>query len=369
MKYLFINTVSGFGSTGKIVAKTCRELMAQGHECLIAYGRKENKAEDIPSVRIGNRVDNLTHLVKSQLLDGTGFGSYFATKKFLEQVRSYDPDVIWIHNLHGYYIHVGLLFEYLHTCGKEIKWTLHDCWAFTGHCPYFDYVQCDKWKTGCHHCPQKGMYPASLLLDSSRSNYEKKKALFTGIPNVTLITPSHWLASRVKASFLGEYPVEVVYNTVDETVFRPVQSDFAARYGLEGKKILLGVANVWEKRKGLNDFVALSKLLDDRFKIVLIGLPQKLIDSLPPEILGLPRTASAQELAEAYSAAWLYICPSTEETFGMTVLEASLCGTKCVVYQGTACEEVAEPFDGIAVPRGAENIYQAICRYLEETEA
>lgn len=367
MKYLFINSVAGYGSTGRIVAETCRKLMAEGHSCVIAYGRKGNGAADIPAIPIGNPLDIRIHGLESRLLDNTGFGSRLATGRFLEKVKAYDPDVIWVHNLHGYYIDVRQLFLYLKTCGKEIRWTLHDCWAFTGHCPYFDFVQCDRWLTGCHHCPQKKLYPSSILLDNSRRNYALKKELFTGIPNVTLYTPSNWLAGRVKRSFLKEYPVEVLYNQVDRSLFRPVESDFRSRYGLEGKIILLGVASVWEPRKGLNDFIALSGMLDERYKIVLIGLPQKKIRQLPPQILGLPRTSNVQELVEAYSAADLYVCPSVEETFGMTVLEAECCGTKAVVYQDTACEEVVNTFGGVAVPRGAGNLKNAIIQLTEVT--
>lgn len=366
MKYLFINTVSGFGSTGKIVAKSCRELMAQGHECVIAYGRKENLCPDIPTYRICGGLTNVVSSVSARVLDNAGFETRRATARFLQWVREYDPDVIWVHNLTGYYIHVGLLFDYLRTCGKEIKWTLHDCWALTGHCVHFSYVQCDRWKTGCHDCPQKSTYPESLLLDCSARNYEWKKRAFAGIPNLTLYTPSKWMADLVAESFLKDYPVEVLFNTIDETVFRPTPSDFRKQYGLEKKKIILGVASVWMIHKGLDDFCRLAKMLDEPYQIVLIGITPEQKKTLPPEILDLPRTNSAAELAGIYSTADFYVSPSTEESFGMTVLEALRCGTKTIVYEGTACEEVAKAFGGIVVPRGAENIYQAICRYEEE---
>ena len=368
MKYLFINSVAGFGSTGRIAAEKCRELMAQGHECRLAYGREVRNCEDIPTIPIGTALDFRIHGVMNRVLDNHGFGSKTATRRFLEQVRAYDPDVIWLHNIHGYYIHIGLLFDYLKQSGKKVLWTLHDCWAFTGHCAYFDYVQCDRWKTGCHNCPQKNQYPASLVLDGSRRNYEAKRRLFTDLPDLTLITPSNWLAGRVKESFLGEYPVEVVYNTVNKAVFKPTPSDFRRKYDLEGKILLLGVANVWERRKGLADFVELSGMLDDRFRIVLVGITDEQARQLPDRILCLPRTDSVRQLAEIYTAADLYLNPSVEETFGMTVLEAACCGTDSVVYRDTACEEVAALFGGIAVPRGAENLYQAIIQYTKGTD-
>ena len=369
MKYLFINTVAGYGSTGRIAADKCRELNAQGHTCVLAYGRMKTGCEDIQTMKIGSDFGVKCHALESRMLDNSGFGSRRATLAFLKWVREFDPDVIWLHNIHGYYIHIGELFGYLRTCGKKILWTLHDCWAFTGHCAYFDYVQCEKWQTGCRDCPQKHTYPESVLLDNSRGNYERKRALFTGIPNLTLTVPSHWLESRVKKSFLRDYPVEVIYNQVDEGIFQPIPGDFRKKYGLEEKFVVLGVASVWEERKGLKDFIALSKLLDDRFRIVLIGLNPKQLADLPGEILGLPRTDNVGELVQAYSAADLFVCPSTEETFGMTVLEACCCGTKAVVYQDTACEEVAKKFGGIAVKRGAAHLRDAIMKLAgEETK-
>ena len=366
MKYLFINVVAGYGSTGRLAADKCRELMAQGHTCVLAYGREKANCDDLTTVRIGSDREVQLHAVESRLLDNSGFGSRAATRRFLSWVREYDPDVIWLHNIHGYYIHIGLLFDYLRGCGKKIFWTLHDCWSFTGHCAYFDFAGCDKWKTGCHHCPQKNTYPQSLLLDNSRRNYERKKLLFTGIPDLTLTVPSHWLESRVKQSFLGEYPVQVDYNKIDRTVFKPTPGDFREKYGLEKKTILLGVASVWEERKGLKDFLALSSMLDDRYRIVLIGLSEEQRKNLPQNILGLPRTNSLEELAQAYTAADLFVNPSVEETFGMTAMEARCCGTEAIVYKDTACEEIVNQFGGIAVDRGAENLLAAIEKLTKE---
>ena len=366
MKYLFINSVAGFGSTGRIAAETCRELMQQGHRCVLAFGREKANCDDIETVRIGKPLDCKLHAVRNRIFDDHGFGSKAATARFLEWVKEYDPDVIWLHNVHGYYIHIGLLFEYLKGCGKEIIWTLHDCWSFTGHCAYFDFARCDKWKTGCHHCPQKGSYPASKLLDNSRGNFESKKQLFTGIPNLRLIVPSYWLEKRVKQSFLKDYPVEVVYNTINRDIFKPTPGTFRENHGLNDKKIILGVASVWDERKGLKDFIALSQLLPEDWKIVLIGLAEGQIQSLPKTILGLPRTNSMDELAQAYTAADIFVNPSTEETFGMTAMEARACGTEAIVYKDTACEEIVDQFGGIAVEWGAEHIYAAIRNLTKE---
>ncbi len=366
MKYLFINSVAGFGSTGRIAAEKCRELMAEGHSCVLAFGREKANCDDIQTIQIGKPLDFKIHALRCRLLDDHGFGSKTATKHFLDWVRQYDPDVIWLHNIHGYYLHIGLLFAYLRTCGKKIIWTLHDCWAFTGHCAYFDYAGCRKWKTGCHNCPQKSSYPASKGLDGSRSNYQRKKELFTGIRDMQLIVPSWWLEKRVKESFLKDYPVEVVYNTVNQEIFKPTKGNFREKYDLKEKFVLLGVASVWDERKGLKDFLELSKLLDDRYKIVLIGLTQQQIASLPADILGLPRTNSMEELVQAYTEADIFLNPSVEETFGMTAMEARCCGTEAIVYQDTACEEIVNQFGGIAVPKGAQHLCAAVKQLTEE---
>ena len=351
MKDLFINSVAGFGSTGRIAADKCRELMREGHDCVLAYGRQKANCDDIKTIQIGTPLDFKFHGVMTRIFDNHGFASAAATRRFLKQVREYDPDVIWLHNIHGYYIHIGLLFDYLRTCGKKIYWTLHDCWSFTGHCSHFDFVGCDRWKTGCHDCPQKGEYPASLLLDGSRGNYKEKKTLFTGIPNLTVITPSKWLAGLVKESFLGDYPVEVVYNTINTDVFKPTPSDFRQKHGLEDKTIVLGVASVWGERKGLQDFVKLSAMLDDDYKIVLVGLTPEHIQKMPDNILALPRTGSVKELAEIYSAADWFVNPTYEDTYPTVNLEARACGTRIISYDTGGSRETLGQND-ILIPKG-----------------
>ena len=367
MKYLFINSVAGFGSTGRIAADKCRELMAQGHQCVLAYGRKEANCADVPTVRIGGNRDILAHVVRGRVLDGMGFGSRQATRRFLRWVSAYDPDVIWLHNIHGYYIHMGELFAYLRRCGKQILWTLHDCWSFTGHCAYFDYAGCDKWKTQCGSCPQKREYPKSLLLDRSAGNYRKKKALFTGIPNLTLITPSHWLAGLVKESYLGDYPVEVAYNTIDPKIFRPVAGDFRQTHGLEGKRLVLGVASVWDRRKGLEDFLRLAEELDDSYRIVLVGLTREQVKALPPGILGLTRTDSPEQLARIYSCADVLVNPTYEDNYPTVNLEARACGTPVVCYDTGGSRETLGSSD-LLIPKGDRAaLLRAIKQVCEET--
>lgn len=366
MKILLINSVCGTGSTGRICTDLAQQFEKEGHIVKIAYGRHAYVPKQFQkyAVRIGTDWDVKLHALQTRLFDTHGFGSKLATKKFLQWADQYNPDLVWLHNIHGYYINVEMLFAWLKSRpNMQVKWTLHDCWAFTGHCSHFTMVNCNKWKTRCEKCPQLYCYPASFI-DNSKNNFDRKKAAFTGVKNMAIITPSKWLADLVKQSFLKEYPVEVVYNTIDKTIFKPTPSDFRQRYGLEGKKIILGVASTWDERKGLQDFIKLANMLDDNYAIVLVGLTDKQMKALPKQIKGLKRTNNAQDLATIYSAADMFVNPSKEEIFGMTTMEAVACGVqKTIVYADTACEEIAQQaFGGSSkiIPQGVEHIYEAI---------
>ena len=330
MNILMINSVCGVKSTGRICTDVASELEADGHEVKIAYGR-----ETVPdcyqryAVKIGNQFDNYFHFFKSWMFDAHGLGSKLATKKFLRWADEYDPDLLWLHNIHGYYIHYPLLFEWIKSRPHmKVRWTLHDCWAFTGHCS-----GCDKWKTGCKNCPQPKKYPSRFLIDRSERNYRLKKACFTSVKNLTLLTPSQWLASLVKNSFLSEYPVEVRYNTVDREIFRPTEGDFRKKYHLIGKKIILGVASPWDERKGFDDFIRLSKMLDEEDCIVLVGLTENQCKNLPSNVIGLTRTNNVRQLAEIYTAADVFVNPTYEDNFPTTNLEAAACGTPVITYR------------------------------------
>lgn len=342
MKVLIVNSVCGIGSTGRICAELAQGLENAGHMVKIAYGRDAFVPEQYRrfAVRIGGALDVRLHGVKTRLLDAHGFGSVRATCRFLAWAEEYQPDLLWLHNIHGYYIHVGMLFDWIKKHPQmQVKWTLHDCWAFTGHCSHFQFVRCSKWQTGCHHCSQKKEYPASVLCDSSARNYERKRRAFTGVKNMTIITPSNWLAKLVKQSFLQEYPVEVVYNTIDTEVFKPTPGDFRSRYGLEGKKIVLGVASIWSARKGLDDFAQLANMLDDRFAVVLVGLSREQIARMPANIIALERTNSPKELAEIYTAADVFVNPTHEDNYPTVNLEAQACGTPVITYDTGGCAE------------------------------
>ncbi len=368
MKVLQINSVCGVGSTGRIATDLYKVLEEQGHECVIAYGRG-TAPEGIKSIKIGTDLDNYIHVAKTRIFDKHGFGSTKATVDFLKKVEEYNPDVIHLHNIHGYYINIELLFDYLRKSNKPVVWTLHDCWAFTGHCAYFDYAGCDRWKDGCSECVQKKEYPSSVLLDNSKLNYEEKKRIFTSVKNMTIITPSEWLAGVVKDSFLGKYPINVINNGIDLSVFRKTESNVRKKYLLEDKKVILGIATVWDKRKGLDDFIKLSKLIDKDYRIVLIGLDDKQISKLTSNMIGIKRTDDISELRDLYSTADVFINTSVEETFGLVTVEAMACGTPVIVYNCTASPELVDEGCGYIVDKGnVEEIEIKIKQIQEKTK-
>lgn len=370
MRILIVNVVCGIRSTGRICTDLAEELDAQGHEVKIAYGR-----DTVPekfskyAVRIGSDFDVKLHGIKARLYDASGFGSEKVTYRFIEWVKSFDPELIHLHNIHGYYLNIDILFRYLKTCHKRIVWTLHDCWSFTGHSAFCDAIECKRWRTGCYDCPQKKEYPKSFI-DRSERNWIKKRSIFTGVENLTLITPSNWLANLVRESFLSQYPTYVIHNGVDTSKFFPLVNDFRNVYNLQNKIIILGVASAWNDLKGLSDFIQLSKILDSKYQVVMVGLNEKQRKDIPSNIVSFPKTDSVKELAYIYSSADIFVNLTYCDISSMVNLEASACGIPVITYETGGCKETLENVEGYAVERGnleavkekIEELYQSkIC--------
>ena len=286
----------------------------------------------------------MKNALKARLFNNEGFNAKRQTRKFLKWAENYNPDVLHLHNLHGYYINVELLFKWIKSRpNMKVLWTLHDCWAFTGHCTHFEFVNCSKWEKECHNCSQKKIYPKSLLMEKSKSNYERKKKAFCNVKDLQIITPSHWLKGVADKSFLKEYKITVVNNGIDLSVFKPTKSDFREKYNLKNKKIILGVASVWTQRKGFYDFIKLSKIIDENTHIVLAGVNDKQLKILPKNVLGFKKTFTINELAEIYSASDVLFNPTYEDTYPTVNLEAQACKTPVITYKtGGSVESVPE---------------------------
>lgn len=341
------------GSTGRIMRNVADYACKNGHTVYMAYpDNRMNRKFPIENNAfvIGNIWERNLHL---QLDKYTGYNGCFSkngTKKFLKWVSEKKPDIMHFHNLHNCYINLPMLFSYVKKNRIRVIWTLHDCWAFTGKCPYFDVVNCDSWKTGCQDCKQVREYPYSIR-DNTKNMYVQKRRWFTGMENAVLVTPSEWLKNLVKQSFLREYPVEVINNGIDLQVFCPTESSFRKKYQLEEKFIVLGVAFAWEYRKGLDIFTALAKILPQNYKIVLVGVPKDLANTLPDQILTIPSTNNQTELAKIYSAADVFLNPTREDNFPTTHLEALACGTPVITFRTGGSMEMLDDSCGISVEK------------------
>jgi putative colanic acid biosynthesis glycosyltransferase len=363
---LQINSVVNYGSTGRIVEELGQKAIENGWVSYIAFGRKSQQSKSV-LINIGSYLGIKFHGLYSRLFDRHGFGSLHATKKLVKQIETINPDIIHLHNLHGYYLNISILFKYLALKNIPVVWTFHDCWPMTGHCSHFDYIGCEKWKTACFKCPQKKEYPASLWLDRSKLNYQSKREMFTSINNICFVVVSNWLGKVVKQSFLKNKSIKVITNGIDIDQFKPVEESFLAnKFKLNDKFIILGVASLWNKKKGLYDFFELNNILDSTYQIILVGLNKMQVKELPSNIIGIERTESISELVSIYSSADVFLNPSVEETFGLTTAEALACGIPVIVYNATASPElitsqtgfVIEPGDINGIMKSIEIVYQ-----------
>jgi len=351
MKLLQINTTVNSGSHGRIAEDIGLIALGAGHKSYIAASYV-NALSHSEVIKIGNTFDRQFHGFKTRFFDRHGFGSTFSTKLLVKKIERIKPDIIHLHNIHGYYLNVKVLFEYLKKENVPVVWTFHDCWPFTGHCSYFDRVNCLKWQTECHHCPNKNVYPASWLLDNSRKNFRQKKELFTGLRKMMLVAPCRWMEGNLRNSFLAVYEIRVIYNGIDINIFRPVDSEAVRKKYDLNNKYVLGIASIWTKRKGLQDFFKLRRLLDKDIDIVLAGLNRRQCKSLPYGIKGIMRTENTDELAALYSGAEVFVNPTYVDNFPTVNLEALACGTPVITYNTGGSPEAIDEKTGRVVEKG-----------------
>ena len=344
MKILYINSVYQYGSTGRLVKELMEAAKGQGHDVLCVYGRHfQGDIED--TYYIGSKVESAYHVLMTRLFGRHGMHSTNATKKLIKKIETFQPDTIHLHNLHGYYLNVPMLMSYLKTINVKIIWTLHDTWTVSGSAAYFDYNGCKLWDEGCVINNVTNEYPHVWFFPNQKRNFKWKQESFSGFDNLHIITVSDWLKDLIMTTFLKSYKITRIYNGIDLNLFQPKEKE------VSNKKIkILGVANIWEERKGLKDFIKLSKVLPSNYEITLIGLSENQIKDLPKNIIGITRTSSLEELVKYYQDTNLYLNLSVEETMGLTTVEALACGTPCIVYDKTAVPEIVDPKSGIIVP-------------------
>lgn len=345
MKIVQINTTCGVGSTGKICVGISQLLTARGIENYILYS--SNSDGYGLGISCSHDLYIKSQALKSRVLGNYGFNSKGATKRMIRQLEKISPDIVHLHNIHGHDLDLQMLFRYFREKKTKLIWTFHDCWAFTGYCPHFAMVGCDKWKTRCAGCAQKREY--TWFADRSGWLFDKKKALLQGL-DLTIVSPSRWLAELVEQSFLKGYPVRIIHNGIDLATFKPVAGTVRERYGIpRDKRIVLGVAFGWDERKGLDVFLELAKTLPDRYQIVLVGTDSKVDALLPNRILSIHRTQDQRELAEVYAEAAVFVNPTREENYPTVNMEAIACGTPVLTFDTGGSGEMLDLTCGAVV--------------------
>lgn len=359
-------------STGRIMREIGEAAMSAGWESHMAYSRGRDGVMPCTSeiVPVGSLLDVAWHGLVTRLADRHGLASEHATRRFVERIREIRPDVVHIHNIHGYFLNYKILFDYLSKSGIPVVWTVHDCWLYTGHCYHYASVGCDKWKTGCGHCPQRLKFPASLWLDRSARNWIDKRQAFTSMPQdrLVMVTVSDWMRREMTGSFLGGYGFRVIHNGIDTDKFTVRDSSRVREmYGLGDRHIILGVAGIWSREKGLDDFMALQQRLGPDEVIVLVGVDAAQKRRLPDGIVGIARTDSADALAELYSAADVLVNPTWQDNYPTVNMESIACGTPVVTYRTGGSVESVTAGTGFVVEQGdVSGIMQAV-RQIESS--
>ena len=358
---LLINVALNCGSTGKIVEGIGRLAISKGWEVYVVHGARYVNISGLKNYQVTNKAGEILHYIESALFDAQGRGSRLETKRLLRVIDEIKPDVVHIHNIHGCFLNYPILFQYLREKNIPVIWTLHDCWAITGHCVHFMRTNCEQWKTQCVKCPQKHDFPSSYLLDRCKSNYTLKRQLFTALEKMRITTVSSWLKGVVEQSYLKKYPVDVVPNGVDTSKFVYTEGDIRKRFEVGDKKLVLAVASGFEERKGIYDFVNLCNMLPKDYKLLLVGTSDNDKKVLPDNVIAVTRANGLTELAAFYSAADVLLSLSYEETFGLTIIEAMSCGTPAIVYDNTAQPELITSETGLVVANGdVEGVKKAI---------
>ena len=346
MKIVQLNITCGVGSTGKICLAVSKLLNEKGVENYILYSEEDSDYEY--GVKYADTFSIKLEALKSGVFGNYGFNSKVLTKKLISKLDEINPDIVHLHNLHGHGCNLKMLFSYFKEKNIKLYWTFHDCWAFTGYCPHFDMIGCDKWQTQCDKCPQKGAY--SFFFDKSAELFSKKKELFSGL-DLTIITPSEWLSGLVKKSFLGNYEVKVINNGIDLDIFQPRQSSFREKHGIKDEFLILGVAFNWDERKGIDVFAHLASTLPKDCRLVLVGTNEITRKLLPENVITIDRTENQQELAEIYSACDLFVNTTREDTFPTVNIESLACGTPVLTFDTGGSKEIIDNTCGMAVEK------------------
>ena len=355
MRIVIINSVYQYGSTGTIISNLAKGFCAYGHECHVIYSRNST-VDDSTIHRFYSPLGFYNHVITGVLLDRHGLYSKANTRKILKKLDEIKPDVVNLHNLHGFYIHYPKLFQYLAQHHIPILYTLHDCWSFTGYCSHFTRSGCMQWQNGCHHCAVRNVYPYRIFSNSER-NYLTKQYCYRD-QNIHLVVPSNWLKDIVMQSMWKHTPVSVIPTQINTDIFNVDQSKDdldLSKFQLDGYKIVLSVASRWTQAKGEDDLVHLAQLLSNEYRVVMIGQTRRkmkgitYIDHCDPH-----------GLAQWYRTAYCFVNCSYEDTFPTVNREALACGCSVITYDTGGCKELCNAVENVVKPGDVETIANMI---------
>lgn len=353
MKIVQINAVCGMGSTGEITVKISNMLNEHNIENYVFYTYGKSKYEQ--GVKYSTNLTVGLNAVMAKVLGNYGFNSHFSTKKLIRKLKQIKPDIIHLHNIHGHDVNLKTFFKYLKESGVRVIWTFHDCWAFTGYCMHFDLLNCRKWESVCNECPQKNNY--SLFVDKSKKLFNLKKSIFTDIEDMTIVTPSEWMASLAKKSYMNKFPIKIINNGTNTDIFYRRNTNIRQQFGVGEKYLVFGIV------KGNYDlFMNLADKMEDKYQLVLAGLSKSQLQKLPKNIIGIGKIKSRDEMAEFFSASDVFVNMTLQDTFPTVNLESLACGTPVITFNTGGSPEAVDDKTGIVVQKGnVTELYEAVC--------
>ena len=362
-RVLLVNTAAAGGGAARM-ARTLHEGLGRqpGFESRLAVGRTRGVG-DPGTVRIAPPAEVGLHVAVTRLTGLQGFGSPVASRRLLGLVRSWSPDIVHVHNLHGYYLNLDVLADIRGMgWGGPIVCTLHDTWAFTGRCAYFK--DCGRWQHGCGRCPDLRRYPRTFF-DTSAFMWKKKRRAFGQDIGPVLVCPSRWLANAVGASYLSHADTRVIPNGVETDLFRPTSGRwFRAAHAIPDRRpiVLFAAKDLGAERKGghlarrVMEDLARSGLM-----VVTLGTAGDHALPLGPGFRHLGYVGDPRVVAEAFGAADLFCVLSLEENFPTTVLEALSSGTPVVGFSvGGIPEQVTRDCGRLVEPADVEGLLTAV---------
>lgn len=372
MKKLVQINVTCNGSTGRIMNQIQQTAENEGWEAYSFFGR--GKPANEKCIKIDTKIEILCHVFISRLLNMQGHCSILATYRLIKKIKKINPNIVHLHNIHGYYINYKILLKFLAKSEIPVVWTLHDCWAFTGHCASYTSNKCNKWQENCQNCKNIKEYPKSYFeAKRSKKEFLLKEKLINDIDNITFTVPSSWLRNETKKSFLKNKNIQIIHNFIDTSIFKPtVDYTIKDKYSIpKNKKIILGVASVWTQEKGIDYFKQLSNIINMKKEIiVMVGLTKKQIKSMPSNIIGIKKIENIEDLVKLYSISNVFFNPSIQETFSMVTLEALACGVPCIVMNSTATPELIKTKECGIIEQDFDlkKTYEDIQKIMEDKE-